>query len=149
MVLLQSTIARLDGAYSPRTIRTYFADLAAFIAFCEFHNRPSLPVDPVMACSYIAHISTPGRSSASVRRTVVGISAIHLFNHMTDPTKDPDVRIGMKCMYRNLGRVTKQAYSIRQETLNLLLALWEALCEVCEMQLYCNWLMAPSAAAVG
>jgi integrase len=28
----------------------------------------------------------------------------------------------MKRMYRNLGRVTKQAYGIRQETLNLLLA---------------------------
>ena len=41
---------------------------------------------------------------------------------MTDPTKDPDVRIAMKRMYRNLGRVTKQAYGIRQETLNLLLA---------------------------
>lgn len=56
-----------------------------------------------------------------MRRTVVGISAIHLFNRMTDPTKDPDVRIAMKRMYRNLGRLTKQAYGIRQENLNLLL----------------------------
>lgn len=122
MVLLHSTIARLEGAYSPGTIRAYFADFAAFIAFCKLHNRPSLPADPVMICSYITHISTPGRSSASVRRTVVGISAIHLFNRMTDPTKDPDVRIAMKRVYRNLGRITKQAYGIRQETLNLLLA---------------------------
>jgi site-specific recombinase XerD len=122
LALLQSTIARLEGAYSPGPIRACFADFAAFIAFCELRNQVALPADPVMVCSYIAHTSTPGRSSASVRRAVVGISAIHLFNRMTDPTKDPDVRIAMKRMYRNLGRVTKQAYGIRQETLNLLLA---------------------------
>jgi hypothetical protein len=52
------------------------------------HNQVALPADPLMVCSYIAYIITPGRSSASIRLPVVGISAIHLFNRMTDPTKD-------------------------------------------------------------
>lgn len=119
--LLYSTIARLEGAYSPGTIRAYFVDFSAFIAFCELRNQATLPANPLMVCSYIAHISAPGKSSTSVRRTVVAISAIHLFNRMTNPTKDSDVRIAMRRMYRNPDRVTKQAYSIRQETLNLLL----------------------------
>jgi len=114
LVLLHSTISRLEGAYSPRTIRAYFADFAVFIAFRELHNQVALPADPLMVCSYIAHNSTPGRSSASVRRSVAGISAIHLFNHMSDLTKDPEVRIAMKRMYRNLGGVKKQVYGIRQ-----------------------------------
>ena len=67
--LLHDTIARIEGAYSPATIRAYFADFAAFIAFCELHNQVALPADPLMVCSYISHISTPGKSSASVRRT--------------------------------------------------------------------------------
>jgi site-specific recombinase XerD len=120
--LLHDTITRIEGAYSPATIRAYFADFAAFIAFCELHKHPALPANPMMVCSYIAHISTPGRSSASVRQTVVGISAIHLFNRMIDPTKNPEARIAMKRMYRNLGRAAKQAYGMRQEALNLLLA---------------------------
>jgi site-specific recombinase XerD len=91
--LLHDTITRIEGAYSPATIRAYFADFAAFIAFCELHIQATLPADTLMVCSYIAHISTPGRSSASMHRTVVGISVIHLFNRMTDPTKDPEVRI--------------------------------------------------------
>ena len=33
--LLLSTIARIEGAYAPATIRAYFADFAAFIAFCD------------------------------------------------------------------------------------------------------------------
>lgn len=83
--MLHEAIARLEGAYSPATIRAYFADFATFIAFCESHNQAALPADPLMVCGYIAHVSTPGRSSASVRRAVVGVSAIRLFNRMTDP----------------------------------------------------------------
>ena len=111
--VLHDTIARIEGAYSPATIRAYFADFAAFIAFCELHNQVTLPADSLMVCSYIAHICTHGRSSASVHRAVVGISAIHLFNRMTDPKKDLEIRIAMKCMYRNLGRSAKKAYGIR------------------------------------
>ena len=122
MILLHSIIARLEGAYSPGTIRAYFANFAAFIAFCELHNQAALLANPLMGCSYIAHISTPGRSSASVRHNVVRISGIHFINRMTDPTKDSYVRISMKRMYHNLGRLTKQAYGIRQQILNLLLA---------------------------
>ena len=74
-----------------------------------------------MVYSYIAHISSLGRFSASVRRTAVRIAAVHFFNRMTDPTKDPGVRIAMKRKYHNPVRVNKQAYGIRQKTLNLLL----------------------------
>jgi hypothetical protein len=105
--LLQDTILHIEGADSPATIRAYFADFAAFIAFCELHNQVALPADPLMVCSYIAHISTPCRSSASALRAVVGLCAIHLFNRMTDPTKDSKVGITMKRMYRNLGRSAK------------------------------------------
>ena len=115
---LHSTIARIERANSPGTIRGYYADFATFIAFCKSHNCLSLPADPHIVCSYIAHISTPGRSSVSLGRTVVGISAIHLFNHMTYQTKDPDLLIAMRRMYRDLVRATKQAYGIGQEALN-------------------------------
>jgi hypothetical protein len=71
--LMHSTISRLEGAHSPGTIRAYFADFAAFITSCELRNQPALLGNPLMVCSYIAQISTPGKSSASVRRTVVGM----------------------------------------------------------------------------
>jgi hypothetical protein len=82
----------------------FFADFAKFIAFCDLHNQSALPANAAMTAHFIRHISTSGRSSASIRRAVVAISAIHLFNGFTDPTKGPDVRIAMKCMHRTLGR---------------------------------------------
>ncbi len=38
LILLHSTIARINGAYAPVTIRAYFADFAAFITFCDLNN---------------------------------------------------------------------------------------------------------------
>jgi len=52
----------------------------------------------------------------------------------------------MKRMYRNLGRSAKQAYRIRQETLNLLLAAVGDSIGEFEMRPYYNSLMTPSAA---
>jgi site-specific recombinase XerD len=120
--MLRSTIARIEGAYAPATIRAYFADFAAFIAFCDLNNQSALPANAAMTADFIRHISVSRRSSASIRRAVVAISAIHLFNRFTDPTKDPEVRIAMKRMHRTLGRSANQAYGIRQEMLHVLLA---------------------------
>jgi site-specific recombinase XerD len=120
--MLHFTIARIEGAYATATIRAYFADFAAFITFCDLNNQPALPANAAITADFIRHISASGRSSASIRRAVVAISAIHLLNRLDDPTKDPEVRIAMKRMHRTLGRSANQAYGIRHDLLNLLLA---------------------------
>jgi site-specific recombinase XerD len=120
--MLHCTIARVEGAYAPATLRAYFADFVAFITFCDLNNQSALPANAVSTADFIRHISASGRSSASIRRAVVAISAVHLFNRFTDPTKDPEVRIAMKRMHRTLGRSANQAYGIRQDMVNLILA---------------------------
>jgi len=137
--MLHSTIARIEGAYAPATIRACFADFASFITFCDLNNQPALPADAVITAEFIRNIIASSRSSASIRRAVVAFSAVHLLNRFTDPTKDPEVRIAMKRMHRTLGRPANQVYGIRHDLLNLLLAnvgdsirgLWDAR--------YCNW----------
>lgn len=81
------TIVRAKGTYSPETIRTYFAEFFASIIFCGWYDQLNLPAYSLMVCSQIMHITTRGRFSARVRRAVGGLSAIHLFNRMTDPAK--------------------------------------------------------------
>jgi site-specific recombinase XerD len=120
--MLLCTIARIEGAYAPATIRAYFADFAAFIAFCDLNNQSALPANAVITAEFSRHISASGRLSASIQRAVVAISAVHLLNRFTDPTKDPEASIAMKRMHRTLGRSANQAYGFRQDLLNLLLA---------------------------
>ncbi len=70
---------------------------------------------------YIYKLTHTGRSSASFRRALCGLSAIHRLNRFDDPTKDPDVTIEMRRMHRKLGRSSKQAAGINVDILEKLL----------------------------
>lgn len=119
--LLQETITKIEGAYAPSTIRAYRADFKDFIHFCRDRNANALPAQPHLVVKYISDLTNSGRSSASIRRALCGLSAIHKLNRIEDPTKDPDVTLEMRRMHRKLGRSSKQAGSINADTLERML----------------------------
>ena len=119
--LLQKTISKIEGAYAPSTIRAYRADLTDFIHFCSERDANALPAEPYLIVQYICELTGSGRSSASIRRALCGLSAIHKLNRFDDPTKDPDVSLEMRRMHRKLGRSCSQASGINTDTLDLLL----------------------------
>jgi len=120
-ILLQETIVKIEGAYAPSTIRAYRADFNDFIHFCHDRNANALPAKPNLIVQYICQLTGSGRSSASIRRALCGLSAIHKLNRFDDPTKDPDVTLEMRRMHRKLGRYSAQAASINADTLDKLL----------------------------
>jgi site-specific recombinase XerD len=119
--LLHETIATIDGAYAPSTIRAYRADFNDFINFCHDRNANALPAEPHSVVEYICKLTGSGRSSVSIRRALCGLSAIHRLNRFEDSTKDPDVTLEMRRMHRKLGRSSNQAGSINANTLDKLL----------------------------
>ena len=119
--LLQETILKIEGAYAPSTIRAYRADFNDFIHFCGDRNANALPAEPNLVVQYICQLTGSSRSSASIRRAICGLSAIHKLNRFDDPTKDPDVALEMRRMHRKLGRSSHQAGSINADTLDKLL----------------------------
>ncbi len=119
--LLQETIVKIEGAYAPSTIRAYRADFNHFIHFCQDRNANALPSRPNLVVQYIGKLTDSGRSSASIRRALCGLSAIHKLNRFDDPTKDPDVALEMRRMHRKLGRSSSQARSINTDTLEKML----------------------------
>ena len=119
--LLQETIIKIEGAYAPATIRAYRADFNDFILFCHGRNAEALPAEPHLILEYICKLTGSGRSSASIRRALCGLSAIHKLNRFEDPTKDPDVALEMRRMHRKLGRSSAQAGSINADILDKLL----------------------------
>ena len=119
--LLQKIIIKIEGAYAPSTIRAYRADFIDFIHFCHGRDANALPAQPILVVQYICKLTVSCRSSASIRRALCGLSAIHKLNRFEDPTKDPDVALEMRRMHRKLGRSCSQAGSINIETLEKLL----------------------------
>jgi site-specific recombinase XerD len=120
--LLEQTIAKIEGAYAPSTIRAYRADFMDFINFCSEKNSSALPAQPILVAQYICKLTESGRSSASIRRALCGLSAIHRLNRFDDPAKDPDVTLEMRRMHRKLGRSSSQAWGINANTLERLLS---------------------------
>lgn len=120
--MLETTIERIEGAYASSTIRAYRSDFAEFIGFCESKGLGVFPPDPTIMAEFITHVCEKGRSSATIRRAIAGISTIFRLNRMQDPSKDPEVIIAMKRMHRKLGRASSQAQAITADVLEKLLA---------------------------
>lgn len=120
--LLQETILKIEGAYAPATIRAYRADFNDFIHFCHDKNANALPSHPNLVVQYIGKLTSGGRSSASIRRALCGLSALHKLNRFDDPTKDPDVTLEMRRMHRKLGRSSRQASGINADILEGMLS---------------------------
>ncbi|MBU3599646.1 hypothetical protein ICN28_03850 [Polynucleobacter sp. 30F-ANTBAC] len=89
--LLNQTIKRMDSAYVDSTTRAYRVDFEHFIKYCEKLNESPLPTTPETICLYIKSLIQDGRSSASIRRVMAGMTTIHKLNRFSDSTKDPDV----------------------------------------------------------
>jgi site-specific recombinase XerD len=123
---LTITIQKMDGAYADSTIRAYKDDFGAFINYCLNSKLESLPADPQAICSYIRKLIDDGRTSASIRRLMSGITTIHKLNRYPDPTKDPDVLLEMRRMHRKIGRYSKQALGVTSDLLERLITATEA-----------------------
>ena len=75
--LLRKTLERMDGAYADSTTRAYRVDFEHFIKYCEKLNESPLPASPGTICLYIKSLIQDGRSSASIRRVMAGMTTIH------------------------------------------------------------------------
>jgi len=124
--MLEETIIKIDGAYAEATIRAYRVDFQDFINYCDKYNLESLPAQPLVIANYIQQLVSDGRTSASIRRVIAGITTIHKLNRFQDPTKDTDVILEMRRMHRKLGRYSKQAAGITADILEKLLQATEA-----------------------
>ena len=124
--MLEETITKIDGAYAEATIRAYRVDFQDFINYCDKYNLESLPAQPLVIANYIQQLVSDGRTSASIRRVIAGITTIHKLNRFQDPTKDTDVILEMRRMHRKLGRYSKQAAGITADILEKLLQATES-----------------------
>jgi len=119
--MLMETIACIEGAYAPSTIRSYKANFERFIQFCEKRDVSSLPAEPQEVARYISSLTASGLKSSSIRIMIAAISSIHKLNLLNDPTQHPIVKIELRRMHRTLGRYSQQAFGITAPILEKML----------------------------
>ena len=119
---LVDLLVRLDGAYALNTLRAYRADMLEFIGYCDQCSSNALPASPATVANFLLHSSEQGIKTATIRRKVSSISAIHRLSYLEDPTKHPEVKITMRKISRQLGTRFDQAFPVTQIILNKLMA---------------------------
>jgi site-specific recombinase XerD len=117
---LHDILNRISDAYAVNTIRAYKADFEELIIFCKKNNLSPLPAKSTTIAKFIDTVTLENISSASIRRKIVSIAAIHRWANLEDPTKAPEVKLSTRKMHRKLGRLCAQAEPINKVRLKLM-----------------------------
>ena len=119
---LAQLFVHIEGAYAPNTIRAYKADMTEFLRYCTENSICTLPADPVDIAKFLLATMSNGIKSATIRRKVASISAVHRLSNFEDPTKHPEVKLCVRKINRQLGSRFDQAYPVTRNMLDKLLA---------------------------
>jgi site-specific recombinase XerD len=117
----RTAIARLEGAYSENTLRSYRADFTAFETWCRKEKKRALPASPETVAKFIAH-EAPKYLPSTLRRRGAGIRKIHRLMRLPNPVEDEEVLLAMRRALRNKPRRAKQAYGLTRKLRDQLIA---------------------------
>ncbi len=117
----RAAIARLDGAYSENTLRSYRADFAAFEAWCRTSRLRPLPASPQAVAGFITAVA-PKFSPSTLRRRLGGIRKVHRLMRLPNPVEDEEVLLAMRRVLRSKPRRPKQAYGLTRNLRDKLIA---------------------------
>ena len=118
--MIDDLFAKFDGAFAPNTIRAYKNDFAHYLAWCEENQKTAIPPEADSLADYVEDMSL-SMKSATISRRINSLGSVFRLSRLPDPTKDPDVILALKRMYRRIGRAQNQAYPLTREILDKLL----------------------------
>ena len=114
--LLQATLAKLEGAYAPNTLKSYYADTNAFVDWCIEENIEPFPLTSASTRKYIEAMAAE-YSYASIRRRQSCLRHINkLFGHQ-DTTQTEEVYLTIRRLKRSKCLEQQQAVGINHTLL--------------------------------
>lgn len=112
---------RLEGAYAPSTMRSYYTDVEIFLHRCEGQNLVSLPASVATVCRFLEE-QAPDRAPSTVRRRLYAIRKVHRLLRLDDPTHDEEINLTFRRIRRAKRTRPKQAKGMTRPYLDKFLA---------------------------
>ncbi len=113
----RAQFTRLEGAYAPGTIQSYFTDIEAFVGWCEASGTRPFPADPEVICGFLEAQSCDWTFS-TVRRRLYAIRKGHRLLGLPDPTGHEDIHLSLRRIKRSRPTRVKQARGLTREHLD-------------------------------
>ena len=111
-----SAFKRLEGAYAPNTIRSYYADVSHFVDWCDAKGVPAFPLDDCVLVDYIeAHQFA--LKYATVRRKLAAFRRINSLLGCPDAVHSQEFHLALRRMRRGQSAERRQARGINEDLL--------------------------------
>ncbi|SMX24693.1 site-specific tyrosine recombinase XerD [Boseongicola aestuarii] len=117
----RAEIQRLEGAYAPSTIRSYYADVQVFVDWCESSDNVPFPASVRTVCSFL-EAQGELRAPSTVRRRLYAIRKLHRLLGLPDPTYDEDINLSLRRVRRKHAVRPKQAKGLTRDYLERFIA---------------------------
>ena len=118
--MIDSILAKFDGAFAENTIRAYRSDFTQYEKWCTENQLHPIPANAETLANYVDYLSQSAKS-ATIRRRINSLGTILQLSKNHDPTKEPEVVLALKRMHRKIGRAQEQAMPLIKTLLNQLL----------------------------
>jgi site-specific recombinase XerD len=108
---------RLEGAYAPSTMKSYYADVEIFVYWCREHGALPFPASVENVCAFLDS-QAPGKSPSTVRRRLYAIRKAHRLLKLPDPTWDEEINLTFRRIRRAKRTRPKQAKGLTRPYLD-------------------------------
>ena len=119
--IIHSTLARLDGAYAPNTLRSYYVDATAFVDWCHEQNFEAFQITSTTLSEYIEFMKLSLRYSTICRR-ISSLRRINTLLGYNDQTQTEEIYLAIRRLKREKLSDQRQAVGINQDLLVKMIA---------------------------
>ena len=118
---LDKCLQKLEGAYAPNTLRSYYADARAFVDWCAERNIEPFPIASETLCAYIECLQMNSAYS-SIRRRISSLRRLNKMLGFEDCTRTEEVYLAIRRLKRSKCMEQKQAVGINHDILIKMIA---------------------------
>ena len=118
---LDKCLQKLEGAYAPNTLKSYYADARAFVDWCDERNVEPFPIAPETLCAYIEYLQLNSAYS-SIRRRISSLRRLNKMLGFEDQTRTEEVYLAIRRLKRSKCLEQRQAVGINHDILIKMIA---------------------------
>ena len=113
---IHTALNRLQGAYAPNTLKSYYADARAFVDWCGERNIEPFPIASETLRAYIECLQVNSAYS-SIRRRIASLRRLNKMLGFEDKTRTEEVYLAIRRLKRSKCLEQKQAVGINHDIL--------------------------------
>ena len=113
---LTERFSKLEGAYAPNTLRSYYADARSFVDWCDTQNIEPFPLNPAALCGFIEYMQLK-YSYSTIRRRISALRRVNKLLSFDDRMHTDEVYLSIRKLKRSKGLEQRQAVGINQDIL--------------------------------